>query len=511
MSRVARLASLLGGTTLAIALLPSAASAAPADYDPGFAGGGRTTYGPAFRTTAVAQDVADDRFVTVAVRGGATSDRIDVRRFTPTGLADPSWNAGAPVQIGGGLTLLAPSVVVDSLRDYVYVSAWSDADQVSRVWRLLPTGALDPSWGTNGRADFANTRLSDLALTPGGALLIANANAVYRLTGAGVVDPAFGTGGGVTLPTGAVDSLAVTPTGLIYAAGRSAQTVDVVRLGPRGALDPAFGTNGRASYRPTPSLGWTLDSLHQASTAVQSDGRIVLAAGMVEAAAAQQRNALVLARLGKGGGPDKGFTPHRDVGLQVSGEIALQRNDKVLVPAVQAGHARLLRVQRQGAYDASFAAGGFTDGVAGGRITGAVVQRAGRVVAAGYVADQTAVLWGLLGDRTPRCQSRWATLYGGPGRDRLTGTSGDDVIVGDSGRDRISAGAGADRVCAGPGRDVVKGGGGRDTILGGAGADRLFGEGGPDKILGGGGPDRLFGGPGHDRLRGGGGRDVTVQ
>ncbi len=85
-----------------------------------------------------------------------------------------------------------------------------------------------------------------------------------------------------------------------------------------------------------------------------------------------------------------------------------------------------------------------------------------------------------------------ATVVGGAGAEKLTGTPGDDVIAGFAGRDRIR-GLGGD--------DVICGGRGGDRVLGGAGDDVLRGNKGPDRIGGGPGRDDCGGGKGRDRLR----------
>jgi Ca2+-binding RTX toxin-like protein len=93
----------------------------------------------------------------------------------------------------------------------------------------------------------------------------------------------------------------------------------------------------------------------------------------------------------------------------------------------------------------------------------------------------------------PRCAGQYATIYGTPGRDTLTGSRFPDVIAGLAGN------------------DAIRGLGANDRLCGGAGRDRLLGGKGRDRLLGGNGPDRLIGGRGRDRLRGGPGRDLQRQ
>ena len=76
---------------------------------------------------------------------------------------------------------------------------------------------------------------------------------------------------------------------------------------------------------------------------------------------------------------------------------------------------------------------------------------------------------------------RWNTqdplhLFGGKGRDQLTGSQRDDTIKG---------GDGNDRVWGMKGDDVIRGGRGKDKLQGRHGKDRLYGNGGRDALFGG--------------------------
>lgn len=85
-----------------------------------------------------------------------------------------------------------------------------------------------------------------------------------------------------------------------------------------------------------------------------------------------------------------------------------------------------------------------------------------------------------------------ATIDGGAGNDRLTGSTVSDRLVGGPGNDHIDGFAG---------NDTISGGAGRDWLLGGAGNDRVSGQGGSGDVISG-GPDNdtLDGGRGNDRL-----------
>lgn len=140
-------------------------------------------------------------------------------------------------------------------------------------------------------------------------------------------------------------------------------------------------------------------------------------------------------------------------------------------------------------------------------------------------------------------------VFGGSGRDTLSGSGGDDtlnardgddVLFGKNGDDRLVGGAGTDvavfkggdravvdlrqsaaqdtghgldvlreieDVRSGSGNDRLTGDGAGNTLTGNRGADTISGLAGGDDLSGGDGKDALSGGTGDDRLRGGGATD----
>jgi Ca2+-binding RTX toxin-like protein len=91
-------------------------------------------------------------------------------------------------------------------------------------------------------------------------------------------------------------------------------------------------------------------------------------------------------------------------------------------------------------------------------------------------------------------------VYGGRGRDRLSGGSGNDVLKGDDDNDHISGNGGTNYLYGGNHDDRLYGGNGTDYLYGDAGRDDLFGYGGNDYLYGGSDRDR-------DNLDGGSGRN----
>ena len=74
------------------------------------------------------------------------------------------------------------------------------------------------------------------------------------------------------------------------------------------------------------------------------------------------------------------------------------------------------------------------------------------------------------------------TVFCGPHRVTILGTSGDDVLQGTDGPDVIHGLAGDDQIEGMGGDDVICGGSGGDTLFDGEGRDELFGELGNDVL-----------------------------
>lgn len=102
---------------------------------------------------------------------------------------------------------------------------------------------------------------------------------------------------------------------------------------------------------------------------------------------------------------------------------------------------------------------------------------------------------------------RSITINGGPGNDRIIGSSLADVLRGDGGDDDLRGRGGDDEIDGGSGADTLYGQGGADTIYGRVGDDLIFGGAGPDDLRGGAGSDQIHGEVGRDVLRGGEGAD----
>ncbi len=488
---------------------PVAPAMAAGTLDPTFTGAGRVVVpGDGYRFGDL-DSLPDDRFVTVGIRNNAARDQVDVRRYLANGALDPSFAGVGAVSVGGPRgTWNRPSVVVEPVTGSTYATAWSPELGVSRVWKLTAAGALDTTWNGTGVSGYAGSQFTDLDISARGQLLAVRDSTIYRFDSFGGVDAAFGSGGGATLPV-TIDSIEVLPDGDIVAAGHGGDTLDAFRLSNSGRLRD-FGTNGRGYYRMTPPLGFAIAGMSPASVGVQNDGSVVVAGNVIERnlGNGNQRSALVVVRFTKGGAVDNRFAVHRDYPLNLSGTIAIQANDKILLPAMANDHAAVVRLDRDGTLDPSWGVGGnFVDAAKGSRATAIEVQRPGRVVAVGLTLDTNGLLWGLSGDLTPSCKGKLATAYGDNGKNTFLGSDQQDVIVASGGADTVKTYRGDDKVCAGGGKDRVETGSGDDKVLADNGKDKVYAGSGKDKVKGSGGDDRLYGGSGKDKIKGGPGDD----
>jgi uncharacterized delta-60 repeat protein len=182
--------------------------------------------------------------------GATPSDTIELRESD--GALDPAFGSGGEVTTG-----TATAMVADTSGRIVYGAG-------SKVTRLLPDGSPDPSFGTDGSTTALPITIYEIASAPNGDIVVAGETpapgpvdpysgaAVIRLLPDGALDPSFGQGGVATIfPAGesrgstAIDDLAVLPDGSVLTLFER----QVVRLGPEGSLTTTFGKEGTVAIR----------------------------------------------------------------------------------------------------------------------------------------------------------------------------------------------------------------------------------------------------------------------
>ena len=344
--------------------------------DPAFAGDGTVAGEPGdpFRVLSVA--VQPDGKVLAggfAICGRMCTASV-LARFNPDGTADTSFGDAGRVTLTADETGPVFALAVDDEGRIVAGGQTrpvgsADFDDFSVV-RYLPTGALDPSFGVDGRVRRdvrgGSDVVSSLALQPDGAIVVGGTSfepdqnaptnpafAVARLLADGSPDPGFGQDGTALadvhvddVSQEALASLAVAPDGAILAAGHLdadgvSPVMAVVRWRADGSLDEAFGSGGVAE--------WQGARVSQASSlAVQPDGRLVVAGRAADNPVAP----------GPGDGPGQ-------LGIDTDWTWAL------------------LRLTPDGALDPSFGEDGVVRTAVGKQARAMVVQQDGRIVVAG--------------------------------------------------------------------------------------------------------------------------------
>jgi uncharacterized delta-60 repeat protein len=269
-------------------LASGVALAAPGDLDPSFGQvGRRSDIDSAGVASLWSVDVRPDDSVLFGGGGeydGYYSSYVDdfIGSLLPDGKADAGFAAAALTNAAVYDTAMQPDgkvLAVGAVRQ-------PDGNKKLLLYRLLPSGALDVSFGLNGvfvLSDGTTSREAgySVSVDPVGNIVVAGGRAekllVVRMTPGGLLDSSFGTGGIFTGPEVIANNVRIESApagGYRLIAPVSAGTgwdCKVVGLTAAGALDTAFGTNGLA-VPPSARVG----ANHCSSIAVLNDGRIVV-------------------------------------------------------------------------------------------------------------------------------------------------------------------------------------------------------------------------------------------
>ena len=261
---------------------------------------------------------------------------------------------------------------------------------------LPSDSALDPTFGAHGIVvqDFGATEdvLDDTAIQADGGLIGVGNGRLARFRPNGSLDSAFGNGGSViTAPTLSLRRVAVQPDGKVLAAGitgagpATAPCV-VARYSVDGSLDATFGTDGLAI------LDFTDSCLEAADIAVRDDGTIVTAVSLF---GIPRRTGYATVRLTPDGLLDTSFNNTGVViesflTLRFATAIAVQPDGKIVVGGSDLRGYVLFRYNEDGSRDTSFNGSGLvddrvsSDGSGGGlqRVEGIVVQTDGALAIA---------------------------------------------------------------------------------------------------------------------------------
>jgi uncharacterized delta-60 repeat protein len=532
----ARARLIVGLTVLALLTAPTGfALAAPGDLDPSFGTGGKSTLD--FGGNDAGRGVAlqpDGKIVVAGESSVAGPNAYDyaIARFGSQGTPDASFGQGGKmlVNFGGSDSGYAVAQQPDGK---IVVAGAGNGD--FGVARLLPQGALDPSFGSSGLSDSgfgADDGANAVALQPDGKIVAAGftsfganpfnfgvvrllPNGSYDTTANGSSDPFGGNTGrsyGDFGGSDAANAVALQPDGKIVVAGASSGNFVIARLlNPSGNFDPSFGPTGP----PGPLVDFGVFDAANA-VALQPDGKIVVA-GTSDANFA-------IARLLPSGALDTSFAGDGKSEVDFGGgddgayAMALQPDGKIVIAGFDdaegnPGNFAVARLQPNGSLDTTFANAGkaLVDFGADDGANAVALQPDGKIVVAGESsAGANPINFAvarLQGDprggagRNVKCAGHKATIIGTNAKDKLKGTKKRDVIAALGGNDSVRGLGGNDMICGGAGKDKLVGGPGKDKLLGQAGKDVLKGGPGKDKLVGGAGKDKLSGGSGKNSVK----------
>lgn len=227
----------------------------------------------------------------IVVAGGGFTGDFHVARYNADGSLDAGFgSSGGLVIDAGGPFDQARGIAVDSSGRIAVVGIRglsSAGDWDIYLTRLMPAGAVDSSFGTNGivTTDVAgNMDYPDgVAVQPDGQIVVVGQTAAgfgfegfaARYSSGGGLDGGFGSGGIVatSLSAGFIDvavqsNAKLVAGGFVYSGGGD---FAVARYSPEGVLDAGFGSGGVVST-DFAGRGDFLNAL-----ALQPDGKIVAA------------------------------------------------------------------------------------------------------------------------------------------------------------------------------------------------------------------------------------------
>ncbi|MBK6482410.1 MAG: hypothetical protein IPG01_04600 [Chitinophagaceae bacterium] len=155
------------------------------------------------------------------------------------------------------------------------------------IMRTKANGSMDQTFGTAGIATIPGGFFCDMALLPGGKIIVAGSGVgptnvnnfiVYRLTKTGLLDTTFGNGGSVevNIPNQSMIcfDVVIQSDGKIllggYVGGYANNDMLVVRLKANGNIDNTFATGGKFIFLQTSK------NSECRQIALQADGKIIV-------------------------------------------------------------------------------------------------------------------------------------------------------------------------------------------------------------------------------------------
>ena len=402
----------LGAQTSALLTIrdDDAPGAGPSGLDPSFGNGGRATF-ERFGGDRSGMALQNDGKVVMA--GGTFADFV-LARFNADGTVDTGFGDRGKVttDIGGRFAQEeALAVAVQGDGKIVVAGYTSQPAPTFALVRYHSDGTPDASFGTAGKVSGnVNGRAHAVAVQSDGRIVAAgdgNLRAtgsdfsdivVARFNADGTLDFGFGGSGSGQVATdlgGATNTarnVVIQSDGAIVVSGQSdtpADHTDLVRYTANGTLDATFNAGGKLTL-PGVRVGQGL--------ARQSDGRLVLAGGVTQAATPASAR-FVLMRLQSNGATDASFGSAGKVDAPfvenaLANAIALQADGRIVAVGTRALSVNpnfvVARYNTDGSIDRGFGSDGivsidffgFED--AGENVA---IDRDGRIVVGGLARD----------------------------------------------------------------------------------------------------------------------------
>jgi uncharacterized delta-60 repeat protein len=258
-----------------------------------------------------------------------TSEAL-VARFTRSGRPDKSFGSGkgfvrdsfgliSPLSAESRLVAAMAGTVDSENRPILIAGVWSAigschgkggvGNTAAAVVRLTETGAIDPTYGSNGISPIAGSnylskiRINDqdqVAVGVGPRAKCSQEEAVIRLGESGERLSEFGSEG--VLPLARDHLLALEASGGMIVGHKQASRLELSRLSPQGLRDPSFGNGGIATVRVPGGAASQISSL-----LVDSRGRVLVSGYRNSARREGRKAALIVGRLGVDGKLDRSF------------------------------------------------------------------------------------------------------------------------------------------------------------------------------------------------------------
>jgi uncharacterized delta-60 repeat protein len=319
----------------------------------------------------------------VSAGGNQTSCNVSIGRFNVDGSIDTSFGTNGFVfnsicsVFSAGNSYYSLDMVIQP-DDKIVIMGLIQNNSGNAYWvaRLLPDGALDPSFSADGYRDLSFGTIQDrgqcINLQADGKILLGGTSGntgefftVARLLPNGDLDPSFGSNGVVQTAFSTSQSfancIAVQQDGKIILGGYTinapfARDFAMIRYLADGTIDSSFGVNGKVVTTVNTSFSDYIDKI-----VFDAQGRILVSG----CASFEVNYKLAMARYTSNGVLDTSFgnngivvsnypSRYSDVALQVDGKI-------ILVGGYDADVFTVLRYLSNGTLDSSFGNNGFVD------------------------------------------------------------------------------------------------------------------------------------------------------